>query len=297
MILKNRRNDSLRRYHSGMCLLTIDTCYKKVLAAIVLFLVMFCSIFFWSRGESIQVYDDAKMLTEEERSSIAGKVTKAEELTGWDLLVLTADDASVRSSRDYAESKYNELSGAENGAVLLLDMYNREIYLVTAGDAFIYLSDKRIDHILDDAYGYVSDGAYAEMFQVMLEDITAYYEQGVVKNHGTYNEDTGTYTYTDLSVKRGITPVEAAVAVAAGVVACLIFCVIIIGRYRLKFNLYKYSPYEHGRMNVRRREDRLINQYVTRRKIPKNPPSNGSGTSTIHTGAGGTTFGGGGRKF
>ena len=38
---------------------------------------------------------------------------------------------------------------------------------------------------------------------------------------------------------------------------------------------------------------------VTRRKIPKDPPKNGDGgnTSTVHQGAGGRTFGGGGRGF
>lgn len=297
MILRERRNDNLRKYQERVCRFAIDTYHGKALAAIILFLAMFFCVCFWSRAESVQVYDDAGMLAEEERSSLASEVTRVEELTGWDLVVLTADDASVSSPRDYAENKYNELSGADDGAALLLDMYNREIYLATAGEAITYLTDKRIEDILDDAYGYASDGEYAEMFQVMLEDIADYYDQGVVKNHRTYNEDTGTYTYTEQQVKRGITPVEAAVAGIAGAAACLIFCVIIIGRYRLKFNLYKYSPYEHGHMEVKRREDRLINQYVTRRKIPKNPPSNGGSTSTIHTGAGGRSFGGGGRKF
>lgn len=297
MIWKDERNNNLRVCYHAAYRFTMCTYLRKVLTAIVLFLLIFCSVFLWSRAETIQVYDDADLLTEEERVSLISEVTQVEDLTGWDLVILTANDSSVNSVRDYAESKYNELSGEDDGAVLLLDMYNREIYLATAGETITYLTDQRIDHILDDAYEYASDGEYAEMFQVMLEDVSYYYQQGIVKNHRTYNEDTGVYTYTDQTKKRGITPVEAVVAVVAGVAACLIFCVIIIGRYRLKFNLYKYSPYEHGHIDVRRREDRLVNQYVTRRRIPKNPPSNGGGTSTIHTGAGGRSFGGGGRKF
>ena len=78
----------------------------------------------------------------------------------------------------------------------------------------------------------------------------------------------------------------------------LIFCLIITGKYRLKFGRYHYNPREHANVDLRRSEDHFVRQFITRRKIPKDPPKNGGGgggTSTIHQGAGGRSFGGGGR--
>lgn len=91
-----------------------------------------------------------------------------------------------------------------------------------------------------------------------------------------------------------------AIAAVLGVAACLIFCLIITGKYRLKFGRYHYNPREHASVDLRRNEDHFVRQFVTRRKIPKDPPKNGGGgggTSTIHQGAGGRSFGGGGRSF
>lgn len=272
---------------------------RKVIGLLLVLVAVVFIFLFPARtyAETQQVYDNASMLSENEISVLSEAVGRLEDKTGWDLVLLTVDDSSVSSSQDYAEEQFIQLADSENGAALLLDMYNRQIYIATSGEAITYLTDARIDSILDDAYEYASGEEYGEMFQIMVSDISRYYDDGVVKGHGTYNTDTGEYTADGQSGERGLTAGNVVVAVIAGVIGCAVFCIIIVGRYRLKFHTYKYSPFEHGHVEVHHRQDLLVHKHVTTRKIPKNPPPNSGNTSSVHTGAGGNTFGGGGRSF
>ena len=67
---------------------------------------------------------------------------------------------------------------------------------------------------------------------------------------------------------------------------------------------YKFNYLEKSSIDLTQKEDRLVNSFVTTRRIPR--PSNnggggggfsgGGGGSTTHS-SGGGTFGGGGRSF
>ncbi len=136
-------------------------------------------------------------------------------------------------------------------------------------------------------------------WDAMVKDTAVFYEDGIADGLTIYNEDGGTYTHYQDVQKRAVTFGEMILAVVAGAAACVIFCLVIIGKYRLKFGRYHYNVRENAVVDLTKREDHLVNRFVTRRKIPKNPPpSKGGGRpGTIHTGAGGRSFGGGGRKF
>lgn len=61
-------------------------------------------------------------------------------------------------------------------------------------------------------------------------------------------------------------------AIVVGGVVCAGFCLFITGKYRLKFGRYRYNAREHATVKLRTNEDHFVRQYVTRRKIPKDPP-------------------------
>lgn len=265
-----------------------------LLAAVVLL-----SVSVKAKAEVRQVYDNASLFSEEEVMLLTDAVDELEEQTGWDAMVITADDPAVLSARDYAEEQFNELTSKDDGIVYLLDMNGREFYIATAGEAYLYMTDERLDEALDDAVSYAQEGDYAQAVNAMVKDTAAFYEDGIVDGLTIYNEDDGTYTHYQDVQKRAVTFGEMILAIAAGAAACVIFCLVITGKYRLKFGRYRYNVRENAVVDLTKREDHLVNQFVTRRKIPKNPPPSkgGGGTSTIHTGAGGRSFGGGGRKF
>ena len=72
-----------------------------------------------------QVYDDAGILSENEIDEITKVADEVEDKTGWDLIILTVDDASVTSDRDYAEEQFNECTESDNGIAYLLNMDSR----------------------------------------------------------------------------------------------------------------------------------------------------------------------------
>lgn len=251
-------------------------------------------------AQSRQVYDNASIFSEEEIMLLTDAVDELEDLTNWDAMVITVDDPAVFSAQNYAEEKFNELTSKDDGIVYLLDMNGRELYIATAGEAFLYMVDVRLNEALDDAFPYAKEGDYGQAMNAMIKATESFYEEGIVDDLTVYNEDDGIYAYYKEEPEHFISFGEIIMAVIAGAAACAIFSIVIMGKYRLKFGRYRYNIRENAVVDLTRKEDHLVNQFVTRRKIPKNPPPSskgGGGTSTVHTGAGGRSFGGGGRKF
>lgn len=282
-----------------MRILQKKTKYLIRLSGIILCILMAVSVTLPVYAMGRQVYDDAGLFSDTEVEGLSAAVDEAESETGWDLMLLTVNDASVASTQNYAEEKFNEYHESDDGIAFVLDMNARVFYIATAGEAYKYIVDSRLNEMLDDATEYAAQGDYKQAMLAMMEDTVTFYQEGKPDDLTIYNEDTGIY-YKDQARDSGplLSGVEVLFAALAGGAACLIFCLFITGKYRLKFGRYHYNAREHGSVDLHRREDHFVRQFVTRRKIPKDsPPSSGGGTSTVHQGAGGQTFGGGGRGF
>ncbi len=275
------------------------TKYLVWLAGMLLSIAMFMAGSLSAYAMGRQVYDDAGLFSEEEVTELTEAVDEAENETGWDLMLLTVDDASVVSTQDYAEEKFNEYTESDDGIAYVLDMNARVFYIATAGETYEYIVDTRLNKMLDHATEYAGSGDYEQAMIAMLEDTVIYYQDGKPDNLAIYDEDNGIYYRNgENGSERHLSSMELLVAALVGIAAGLVFCLFITGKYRLKFGRYHYNAREHGTVDLHRNEDHFVRQFITRRKIPKNdPPSGGGGTSSVHQGAGGRTFGGGGRGF
>ena len=94
----------------------------------------------------------------------------------------------------------------------------------------------------------------------------------------------------------GAIPKHRATAAALGT------CGFIKGKYQLKFEDFHYDAYTDSEVLLNTKEDRLINSFVTHRKIPRNngttrSSGGGGGRSSVHRASSGRSHGGGGRKF
>lgn len=250
-------------------------------------------------GGNSQLTDQAGLLTESEADKVEEMIEELEDKTGWDIMAVTTDDAKGMDAEYYAEKWFDDYTTSDDGIVCLIDMDNGEIQYKIFGEAIYYLTDTRYNNILDYAYECVSDEDYYGTFREMLEGADYYYEQGIPSNQYTYDEDTHEVE-SYAKAHRKVTPMEALLAVVIALAAGGITVGGIIGSYRLKFGGYKYSIEKNGSVNLRKKEDAFVNQFVTHRHIPKSNGSSGgssSGKSTVHTGAGGRKSGGGGRKF
>lgn len=250
------------------------------------------------------VSDLAGLFSEDEIDRIDAAIQKLKSETGMDYLVVTTDDADGKTAREYADDTY-EASGLGthdnySGMLYLIDMDNREIYISAEGDMMRYLTDERVESILDNAYEEVADGNYAESALSVLEDTGSWIEKGIDPNQYNYSSESGDI---DPYFQRRSFPILALVfGAVAGLIAALGTFFGVKGKYQLTFKTYHYPLSEKSDLHLTVSEDRLVNQFVTHRKIPKNPPpSSGSrssgGRTTTHRSSSGRVHSGGGRKF
>ena len=74
---------------------------------------------------------------------------------------------------------------------------NRRVPVEIMGDMKdLYITDARVEEIVDAGYENVKDGAYAEAFEKVCWSEADFIEDGVAVKFN-YNEDTGEYTYFD----------------------------------------------------------------------------------------------------
>lgn len=250
------------------------------------------------------VYDDAELLTAEEETALEEMAADYAKRWDMDFGVVTTDDTDGKSSCDYASDFYDahfDRTEERGGVLYLIDMDNREIYLKTCGKAIRYLTDDRIDRILDEAYEEISDGEYYGTFEAFFEETQYYMSQGIPS--GQYNYDTETGEIDRYREPRSITLWEGVLALIAAAAAALVTCSAIAGKYKLKFEDFHYDAYTDSEAFFDEKEDRLVNTFVTHRRIPRNDSSgSGSGSSggsrsSVHRSSSGTRYGGGGRKF
>ena len=233
------------------------------------------------------VYDDAALLTPEEIETLESELDAAGEKTGWNILMLTTDDTNGKTTQEYADDFFDAIAENGDGVALLIDMQNREICISTGGIAIRYLTDARIEDILNDGYEPISDGEYEQCLSVMLKDVMNYYDKGIPSNQYEYeekNDDVTPVEYVITSVVLSLIP--------GGIVFLVIvlFCKLRTGRY-------KYDANESGTINIKKHSDVLVNTVVTHRHISENNNGNDSGRSTVHTSSSGVKHGGGGKKF
>lgn len=220
-----------------------DKLRKRIALSAVTALTLFAAVPVYADTYDA-VYDDAALLSDEEQQSLSEEITNLQETTGWQIFVLTTEDAQGKTAREYADDFYDTTATGDDGVVFLIDMDNREVTISTAGEAIYYLNDDRIDDILDNCYDYVVDGEYASCFSSMLSDAEYYYEVGVPSDAYTYDEETGEIHYYHVLTMGEIL---FAVVLAAAVFAAVFFG--ITGKYRLKFGGgYQYDYHAFGKL-------------------------------------------------
>lgn len=276
------------------CLRTIKKLRYFLLLLSVLLLFGNASVFAKAEGN---VYDGASLLTDSEISSLNEKITALQQTSGWNIYAVTTDNAEGKTAKAYADDFFDAHSPEqEDGVALLIDMDNREIYLSTCGEAIRYLTDARLDVILDDAYGYAGNGNYADCLNAMVDGVAACYERGINRNQYNYDTETG-----KVSVYRSLTLSEIVVAVLVSLVAGGAFFGITVGKYRLKLDTWRYPFRDYGEVNLQVCDDRYINKFVTHRRIPRQTGNGGRGSSggrsSTHRSSSGRSHGGSGRKF
>lgn len=263
-------------------------------------------------GESAsRVYDMADLLDDAAEAELETEIEQAKEKLGFDIVIVTADDAEGKGAQEYADLFYEDGafgSGSDRSGILfLIDMDNRELVLSTDGKAIRIFTDDRIDAILDDVYEGASESDFEASAWAFLQDVIDYGEEGIVSGQYNYDSETGRVdAYKSIRWYEFLIALVVSALVAGGA------CLSVKKQYemepddRQKSNLnmaYRAS----SQFAYQDPKDLMVNQFVTTKVIPKKSSSSSSGSShrsggnsgrsTTHRSSSGRSHGGGSRKF
>lgn len=257
-----------------------------------------------------RVYDKAGLFSEEEIQELEEEIKSLRETMNMDVALVTTSDAHGRTSERYADDFYDEMKlgmGEEDSGLLyLMDMDNRELYISTCGQMIRFLTDERVEDMLDNGIGYMGDGDYMGCARQLMQDTLRWYEKGIVKGQYNVDRDTGEISYYKGGHKRSIRWYEALLAAAVSGFCAGSVCLKVKNEYAMKEERKQASNYymayrADACFRFRDQRDVMKNSHVLRQVIPRTthtgPGGSGhSGRSTTHS-IGGRSHGGGGRKF
>lgn len=264
---------------------------------------------------NIRVFDIADLFTEEEEAKLAEMIDALQDKMNMDAAVVTTD-VNSGSARDYADDFYEQMGlgvGSDHdGALFLIDMENGELWISTEGKMIRYLTDARIETILDDSISYAMNGDFYGAAVCFLSDLEVCFDNGIAKDQYNYDTETGKVSrYHSIQWYEFL--VALLVAAACGGVA--VFSV--VREYNMKDEGTKMA----ANFNLSYRKDSsftpgnflagvLLGSYVTKQVIASqnHHPSGGGGgrgghslssggRSSTHRSSSGRSHGGGGRSF
>ena len=260
-----------------------------------------------------KIYDFANLFDEEEEKDLYDRVLSYSSKTNYDFAIVTIDHNPVTSSFEgysgcmtqtgndslmakscvFADNFYdfNDFGTGDHrdGLLLLIDMDTRSVYISTArGDgsatAYKMYDDNRIDVILDDIYGYLSEREYYVGAKKTIEKLEFYYDQGYPKP----GEGKVVHKRT---MKDNIF-----MALGGSFVLTLIIILIMISKNKMvKTALTASSNLDASTKDIKLLGDMLISTHTSKTRISSDSSSGGGGS--FHSSSGGGSHGGGGHHF
>ncbi len=275
---------------------------KKHIALFVCLLLLSLCVLSTTQGQGEQrVFDQAHLMGQTEIDSLESRIASMKSKYDMDFVVLTADDVKTGGSQAYADDFYDQHNfgaGSDaSGFLFLIDMANREIHVSTSGLMIRYMTDARVDVLLDAVVPYVTGGEYGDAADMALSQVEVFLKNGIPENQ--YNQDEqGNIDPYQPPKPKAVTLGEAAIALFSGLAAALILFFTVRGAYAMKGSAYSYDLKKNAAVNITGATDVFLRTQVTR--VPRASSNSGGsagGRSSTHHSSSGRVHGGGGRKF
>lgn len=280
---------------------------KREFAPFLLLLLSVC--LFWVSSVPVyaadteikNVYDNASLLNDEDLSQLDSQCQTVNDARNINIVILIAD--SINGNRkQYLEDYYDGHTPTLSDAVLLLlnmDKNDRGIEIQGYGNCEFYLSDDRINLILDDMMPYLKDGEYFDALEFFISQVDSYMGQKPTTHYAhteadnqAYNEANGGNPDEDSFAER--TLIHLGIALFTGVVSVAAMAYHSSGRNTTSQGTYL----DANNSRVLGRWDRYLRTTTTRRRKPEPNQSSGGGSSSGGgVSSGGNSHSGGGRSF
>lgn len=242
-----------------------------------------------------RVYDAAGLFSPSQKDALETEIGTLKEELSIDLVIVTTSNAQGKSAREYADDFYDHggfgVGGVKSGALLLIDMDHREVYISTCGTAIDYLTDARIERMLDCVQPKVKEGDYSGAASAFLEEAERYIRSGKPEGQYRYEEP------MTLSERfHSITPARLLLFTVISLGVGLLCACLVATKYQSGYKKNSYPFQQKSRLHMIENQNIFLHRHVTSRRIPRNNGYGGGGSST-HSSSSGTTHGGGGRDF
>lgn len=238
-------------------------------------------------GEYVE--DKADLLTDAEEEDLSSMCVEYSALYDLDIAIVTSDDMEDRYFKDYAKNYYLE-SGYTNGFLLLIDMEDRKVYILSAGTGHDWVPDSKLNEFDDETASYLKLSQYYEGCVAYIENIVGALD-GIgydVEEEGPYyGDDTEEVSYYEDDYETevyengfDITGILMHIVVSAGCAALLTFLLVrFLGG--TDSNTSSSTVYRNGNARLLGHSDIFIKEEVTKTRIStdNNSSSDGGGSS------------------
>lgn len=244
--------------------------------------------------QSANVDDQLNLLTEEQVKELQSRIENTSREYNLDVAIVITDNTEGKSSRDFADDYYDSkgfgIGEDYSGLLLLINMKDREIWISTTGRAIDVFTDARINWMVDEITGLLSEGNYNQACIEFVDQVGNYAAQGVPAGQHRINTDPG--TYMDRVMRQIRSPLVYIIPLVIAIIATVLASLSSKGKVTITNRTYE----EKDSFQLISTKDQFIRETISTVKIPKNPGGSGGGSST-HIGSSGRTHGGGGGRF
>lgn len=244
----------------------------------------------------LRIADWAELLSESEEAELSDRLDEISERQKLDIVIVTLESLEGADIVAYADDffDYNGYGFGEkkDGVIFLMSMEERDWCISTSGYGITAFTDAGQEYLSEKMVPYLSDGAYAEAFQIFAGQCDDYITQA---RAGT------PYDVDNIPVEP-FSPLGALlIAVVAGFVVSLIATGIMRLSLHSVFSQTAADSYmKKDSLRLTKNYDLFLYKNVTRTERPKETStstSGSSGGSTTHISSSGNTHGGSKGKF
>lgn len=285
--------------------LTVKKRITLVITAVISFIIIFSFINpagAVSESEK-RLFDDAGVFNEEEYENLNALLLETEEVTGFYVSLVAADDVGYDKSDagvvDYADLYYEKYFGIDtDGIIFIINNDTYYDYISTSGICIRYFTDARIDSVHQSIKQYLVNEDYAGAVKKYCERAEYYYGQGIPSNqHNIYGDGTVSYAYEDERSAEENALLGAAGGLIISLIIVIVTAVSVKNRYGIKPAKNAVDYLNRSSVRYSQKSDTFIRRYIRKRRIDTENHSGGGGGgsgSSVHTSSGGGSHGGGG---
>ena len=252
---------------------------KRVHTLFLCFLMIVSLVLPVSAAEPALVVDQAGLLTEYEVSELTDALENIRDTWEMDVVIVTADDLGGSDATAYADDYFDYNGYGEDGILLLVSIEERQWAVSTSGYGISVFTDADIDYMVEQFLPSLSEGAYAEAFEIFAELCEEFLYQAYVDS--PYDVD----DFTDHSFRLGK---RLFVCFGVGLLIALVVVGVMYSQLKSVRSQNASQYVRSGGLKLTASRDLFLYAHVDRQK----KENDSSGGSSTHRSSSGNTHGG-----